>query len=163
VPYLASDDSVAIFENMGVMSKEELSARAEVMLENYAKKINIEALTMIEMSNEEIIPAVMSYQAELAKGASEIKALGIEPTVQVSLLETISAKLAELKKATSELEAIVAKADEYKDDIPAWSKYYHDVVFAEFDKVREPADFLERELPKTAWPFPTYEQLLFEQ
>ena len=55
VPYLAADKSVKIFEGLGVMDKAELSARAEVMLENYAKKINIEALTMIEMSNEEII------------------------------------------------------------------------------------------------------------
>ena len=163
VPYLAADKSVKIFEGLGVMDKAELSARAEVMLENYAKKINIEALTMIEMSNEEIIPAVMEYQAELAKGAAEIKALGIEPSVQVSLLNTISDKLAELKTATVKLEELVAKAADYEDDIEAWAKYYHNVVFAAFDSVRTPADELEKELPKTAWPFPTYEQLLFEQ
>ena len=110
VPYLAADKSVKIFENLGVMDKAELEARADVMLENYAKKINIEALTMIEMSNEEIIPAVMEYQAELAKGAAEIKALGIDPTVQVSLLNTISEKLTELKSATVALEELVAKA-----------------------------------------------------
>ena len=163
VPYLAADKSVKIFEGLGVMDKAELSARAEVMLENYAKKINIEALTMIEMSNEEIIPAVMEYQAELAKGAAEIKALGIEPSVQVSLLNTISEKLTELKTATVKLEELVAKAADYEDDIEAWAKYYHNVVFAAFDSVRTPADELEKELPKTAWPFPTYEQLLFEQ
>ena len=163
VPYLAADKSVKIFEDLGVMDKAELSARAEVMLENYAKKINIEALTMIEMANEEIIPAVMEYQAELAKGAAEIKALGIEPSVQVSLLNTISDKLAELKTATVKLEELVAKAADYEDDIEAWAKYYHNVVFAAFDSVRTPADELEKELPKTAWPFPTYEQLLFEQ
>ena len=110
VPYLAADKSVKIFENLGVMDKAELEARADVMLENYAKKINIEALTMIEMSNEEIIPAVMEYQAELAKGAAEIKALGIDPTVQVSLLNTISGKLTELKSATVALEELVANA-----------------------------------------------------
>ena len=163
VPYLAADKSVKIFEGLGVLDKAELSARAEVMLENYAKKINIEALTMIEMSNEEIIPAVMEYQAELAKGAAEIKALGIEPSVQVSLLNTISEKLTELKTATVKLEELVAKAADYEDDIEAWAKYYHNVVFAAFDSVRTPADELEKELPKTAWPFPTYEQLLFEQ
>ena len=55
-----------------------------------------------------------------------------------------------------------AKAADYEDDIEAWAKYYHNVVFAAFDSVRTPADELEKELPKTAWPFPTYEQLLFE-
>ena len=163
VPYLAADKSVKIFEGLGVMDKAELSARAEVMLENYAKKINIEALTMIEMSNEEIIPAVMEYQAELAKGAAEIKALGIDPTVQVSLLNTISEKLTELKSATVALEELVAKAADYEGDTEAWAKYFHNTVFAAFDTVRKPADELEKELPKTAWPFPTYEQLLFEQ
>ena len=163
VPYLAADKSVKIFENLGVMDKAELEARADVMLENYAKKINIEALTMIEMSNEEIIPAVMEYQAELAKGAAEIKALGIEPSVQVSLLNTISDKLAELKTATVKLEELVAKAADYEGDTEAWAKYFHNTVFAAFDTVRKPADELEKELPKTAWPFPTYEQLLFEQ
>ncbi len=163
VPYLASEKSVSIFERLGVMNKAELEARAEVMLENYAKKINIEALTMIEMANEEIIPAVMEYQADLAKGAAEIKALGIEPSVQISLLKTISEKLAELKAATVALEDKVAGAHALEDDIPAWSKYYHDEVFGSFDAVRKPADELEKELPKDAWPFPTYEQLLFEQ
>ena len=163
VPYLAADKSVKIFESLGVMDKAELEARADVMLENYAKKINIEALTMIEMSNEEIIPAVMEYQAELAKGAAEIKALGIAPTVQVSLLNTISEKLTELKSATVALEELVAKAADYEGDTEAWAKYFHNTVFAAFDTVRKPADELETELPKTAWPFPTYEQLLFEQ
>ena len=163
VPYLAADKSVKIFESLGVMDKAELEARADVMLENYAKKINIEALTMIEMSNEEIIPAVMEYQAELAKGAAEIKALGIDPTVQVSLLNTISEKLTELKSATVALEELVAKASDYEGDTEAWAKYFHNTVFAAFDTVRKPADELEKELPKTAWPFPTYEQLLFEQ
>ena len=163
VPYLAADKSVKIFENLGVMDKAELEARADVMLENYAKKINIEALTMIEMSNEEIIPAVMEYQAELAKGAAEIKALGIDPTVQVSLLNTISEKLTELKSATVALEELVAKAADYEGDTETWAKYFHNTVFAAFDTVRKPADELEKELPKTAWPFPTYEQLLFEQ
>lgn len=163
VPYLASDKNVEIFEGLGVMDRAELQARADVMLENYAKKINIEALTMIEMSNEEIIPAVMSYQAELAKGAAEIKALGIDPTVQITLLNTISEKLSELKDATVELEKLVKKAADYEDDIYAWAKYYHDVVFGAFDTVRKPADELEKELPKEAWPFPTYGQLLFEQ
>ena len=123
VPYLASEKSVSIFERLGVMNKAELEARAEVMLENYAKKINIEALTMIEMANEEIIPAVMEYQADLAKGAAEIKALGIEPSVQISLLKTISDKLAELKAATVALEEKVEGAHALADDIPAWSKY----------------------------------------
>ncbi len=163
VPYLATDKSVKIFEDQGVMNELELKARAEVMLENYGKKLNIEALTMIEMANEEIIPAVMSYQAKLARYAGEIKALGIEPEVQVMLLKDISAKLSELKAATIKLEELVAGAADCEGDVFAWAKYFHDVVFAAFEAVRTPADALESKLPKDAWPFPTYENLLFEQ
>ena len=90
-----------------------------------------------------------------------IKALGIDPTVQVSLLNTISEKLTELKSATVALEELVAKAADYEGDTEAWAKYFHNTVFAAFDTVRKPADELEKELPKTAWPFPTYAELLF--
>ena len=60
-------------------------------------------------------------------------------------------------------EELVTKAADYEGDTEAWAKYFHNTVFAAFDTVRKPADELEKELPKTAWPFPTYEQLLFEQ
>lgn len=82
---------------------------------------------------------------------------------QMEILSTIDTKLAELKKATAELEDIVAKAAEKEDDPKAWAKYYHDVVFAFFDTVRKPADELEKIVDAKAWPFPTYEELLFEQ
>lgn len=163
VPYLTTDKSVAVFERMGVMNRTELEARAEVMLENYAKKINIEARTMIEMANKQIIPAVMDYEGKLAIEAKNISLIGIEPEAQKELIAQINTKLIELKAATAKFEEIVDKAAEYEDDIPAWAKYYHDQVFMSMSTVREPADALELLVAKEAWPFPTYGDLLFEQ
>lgn len=163
VPYLTTDKSVAVFERMGVMNRTELEARAEVMLENYAKKINIEARTMLEMANKQIIPAVMDYEGKLAIEAKNISLIGIEPEAQKELIAQINTKLIELKAATAKFEEIVNKAAEYEDDIPAWAKYYHDQVFMSMSTVREPADDLELLVAKEAWPFPTYGDLLFEQ
>ena len=163
VDYLATPENIEMFEKHGVMSKRELVARGVVMYENYAKQINIEAKTMIEMATKQIIPAVMKYEGTLAASVKDLKALGISADTQMEILSTIDTKLAELKKATAELEDIVAKAAEKEEDPKAWAKYYHDVVFAFFDTVRKPADELEKIVDAKAWPFPTYEELLFEQ
>lgn len=163
VDYLATPENIEMFEKHGVMSKRELVARGVVMYENYAKQINIEAKTMIEMSTKQIIPAVMKYEGTLAASVKDLKGLGISADTQMEILSTIDTKLAELKKATAELEDIVAKAAEKEEDPKAWAKYYHDVVFAFFDTVRKPADELEKIVDAKAWPFPTYEELLFEQ
>lgn len=163
VEYLIKDDTVAMFEKHGILSRRELEARATVMYENYAKAINIEAMTMIEMSKKQIIPAVMKYEGKLAAGIKDLKELGVPATAQLEIVNAIDAKLAELKAATAELEVITAKAAEKEDDAHAWAKYYHDVVFKYFDTVRKPADELEKMVDAEAWPFPTYEELLFEQ
>lgn len=163
VEYLLKEDTVAMFEKHGILSGRELEARAIVMYENYAKAINIEAMTMIEMSKKQIIPAVMKYEGKLAAGIKDLKELGVPATAQLEIVNAIDAKLAELKAATAELENITAKAAEKEDDAHAWAKYYHDVVFAYFDTVRKPADELEKMVDAEAWPFPTYEELLFEQ
>lgn len=163
VPYLVADKSVEMFEKHGVMSKRELLARAEVMYENYAKTINIEALTMIEMADKQIVPAVMKYESVLAAGAKDLKSLGVDAKTQVEIINAIDAKLAELQAALVEFKSILAKAADKEDNSEEYAKYYHDEVFAYFDKVRKPADELEKMVDAEAWPFPTYEELLFEQ
>lgn len=163
VPYLTSEKTIEVFRRMGVMNQTELEARAEVMLENYAKKIQIEARTMIEMANKQIIPAVMDYEGHLAIEAKNISLIGIEPEAQKELIAQINEKLIELKAATAEFKKIVDKAAEYEADIPAWAAYCHNEIFLSMATVREPADTLELLVAKEAWPFPTYGDLLFEQ
>jgi glutamine synthetase len=163
VEYLVTDESIEMFERLGVMSKRELLARAEVMYENYAKTINIEALTMIEMADKQIIPAVMKYESVLAVGAKDLKDLGVSAETQLEIISAIDSKLTELKNALAKFKVTLAKAADYEDDAKAYAKYYHDVVFSSFDTVRTPADELEKMVDAKAWPFPTYEELLFEQ
>ena len=118
---------------------------------------------MLDMAKKDIIPSVMKYQAELAKGVIDLKAAGIsEVSVQADILNSIAKLLVELKAAVAKLEDAVAKAATMEDDIPAQAKYFHDVVFAVMDEVRKPADELEQYVSEEAWPFPQYSKLLFD-
>ena len=163
IPYLVEEETIDMFDRCKVMNKSEIEARAIVMYETYAKTINIEALTMIDMANKEIIPAVIKYLGKVASGIKDLKEIGIPATAQIDIATSIDSKLAELKTAVSELENRVKKAADYKDDVVAWAKYYRDEVVSFFDTVRGPADELEKMVDKEAWPFPTYYELLFEQ
>ncbi len=163
VPCLTTDKAVRVFTKFGVLSEVELESRAEIYYENYAKHINIEAKTMLDMAKKDIIPAVMKYQAELAKGVIDLKAAGIdEVSVQADILSSIAKLLVELKAAVIKLEASVAKAATIEEDIPAQARYFHDVVFDAMDEVRKPADELEQYVSEEVWPFPQYSKLLFD-
>jgi glutamine synthetase len=118
---------------------------------------------MIEMADKQIIPAVMKYESVLAVGAKDLKDLGVSAETQLEIINAIDSKLTELKNALAKFKVTLAKAADYENDAKAYAKYYHDVVFASFDTVRTPADELEKMVDAKAWPFPTYEELLFEQ
>ncbi len=163
IPYLTTDKTVELFERFGVLNRRELEARAIVMYENYAKTINVEARTMLEMVNRQIIPAVMEYEKELAEGLVALKSLGVAGSAQTKLINDIDLRLGELKEAITELEARLVKADEYKGDAKEWAHYYCDYIFTYFDTVRKPVDELETMVGSDIWPLPTYEELLFEQ
>ena len=151
-----------MFERHGVFSKVELESRAEIKYEEYAKVINIEALTMIDMAKKQIIPAVMKYEADLACGANEIKAAVVEPSVQLAQIKDIDEQLVALKDAEAVLEKVTAEAAEKEADVAAQARFYCDSVIPAMEAVRKPADTLEFLVDKEAWPFPSYGDLLFE-
>ena len=155
------EDNIAMFEKFGVLSKAEMLSRAEIYYENYAKQINIEAKTMLDMAKKEIIPAVMEYSADLAKGVVDLKAIGIDTSVQEEILASISAELKKMTAAVKKLEELDEKALALEDNMEAAARCFHDEVFAAMSEVREPADVLEGLVDKDFWPFPQYEDMLF--
>ncbi|MDD6328666.1 MAG: glutamine synthetase type III, partial [Lachnospiraceae bacterium] len=163
IDYFVTDENIRMFEKHGVLSEVEMRSREIVLYESYAKQINLEALTMIEMSKRQIIPAVLSYEGSLASSVKDLKTVGVSADAQLALIRKIDEQLALLMEATDRLEEITQKAAEYKDDPKAWAFYYHDEVFSFFDTVRTPADKLEKLVAADAWPLPTYEEMLFEQ
>lgn len=155
------EENVAMFEKFGVLSKAELVSRAEIYYENYAKQINIEAKTMLDMAKKQIVPAVMKYSADTAKGVNELKAAGVDTSVQETILKDIAAELKAMTAAMKKLEDLDQKALDLEDDMEKAAKCFHDEVFAAMEEVREPADKLESLVDKAYWPFPQYEDLLF--
>jgi glutamine synthetase len=158
---LTSKKAVELFERFGVFTKTELESRQEIIFENYAKTINIEALTMIDMASKQIIPAVMKYAGRLAKDVNEIKAAGVDATVETQELKEIQDNLTKMKKALDKLKAEEAKARKIEDP-RKMAFYYKDHVRPVMEDLRAPADALEMLVAKTDWPFPTYADLLFE-
>ena len=154
-------DNIAMFEKFGVLSAAECESRAEIYYENYAKQINIEAKTMLDMAKKQIIPAVMKYAGDTAKGVNELKAVGVDTSVQEAILKDISVELKAMTEAVANLEKLDAKALEMEENMEQAARCFHDEVFSAMSEVRKPADKLEELVDKTYWPFPQYEDILF--
>ncbi len=162
IPAMTTEKAKKLFTKHHVFSETELMARADIHYEIYSKAINIEAKTMIEMAKKQIMPAVIGYQSELANGVNALKASGIdEVSVQIELINDIARELKAMNEALHKLEASVEKAESIADDAER-SHFFHDVVCVDMANLRTPADKLELMLPRTAWPFPQYAELMFD-
>ncbi|MEZ3486897.1 MAG: glutamine synthetase III [Lachnospiraceae bacterium] len=161
IPALTTEKSIAMFEKFKVFTKAELESRAEIKFENYAKAINIEARTMIDMASKQFVPAVIKYTKELADTVLAVKAAGADASVQAELLTEISGLLAEMKKA---LLALIKVTDEaaVMEEGEAQACFYHSEVVPAMEALRAPVDKLEMIVDKEAWPMPSYGDLIFE-
>ena len=158
---LTTKKAIKLFEDFGVYTKTELESRKEIIYENYAKTINIEALTMIDMASKQIIPAVMKYAGRLAADVNAITQAGVDASVEVAELKEIQENLGKMKKALDQLKTLEAKASKISDQREL-AFFYKDKIRPVMDALRAPADALEMLVDKEDWPFPTYADLLFE-
>ena len=162
IPALTTDTAIKLFGDFKVFTEAELVSRAEVKFENYAKSINIEAKTMIDMASKQIIPAVIKYATSLAGSINTITAAGVTAVgVQKNLLNETSALLEETQKALDELIAIENAGCEMEDG-EAKAKYYYEKVTPAMEALRVPVDKLEMIVDKEMWPMPSYGDLMFE-
>lgn len=162
VPALTTQKAIRLFEKHGVFTQTELTSRAEILYETYAKTTNIEALTMIDMAKKQIVPATIKYQTSLADSINSIKAAcDLDTSVQGKLLEDITENLKKMFQALGKLEQVTYRAEEMPDG-EEQAKYYHDVVSRAMEDLRAPADRLEMLVAKDAWPIPSYGDLIFE-
>ena len=163
VAHFIDQKNVDLFVKNKICSEEEVKARYEIELENYAKQINIEALTMIDMAKKNILPAVSSYVRELTDTALAKKALSdaIPTSVEEELVASLSTKLVSFSKKTAELEEAVIKASEYSNDNLAYATYYRETVFALMQELRAVGDSMETETSSEYWPYPSYGEMLF--
>ena len=160
IPAITTDKAVELFERFSVFTKAELESRAEIQYEAYAKAINIEARTMIDMASKQFLPAFIKYTKTLADTVNAVKAAGVDASVQTETLK-VSALMAETKAALDNLVKTTADAAA-KEEGEVQATYYHTEVVPAMDALRAPVDKLEMIVDKEAWPMPSYGDLIFE-
>ena len=159
---LVAPKNVDLFQRHGVFSRKELESRYEIHLESYIKTVNIEANTMIEMTQRQIIPAVVKYAKFLSETLVSLKdtGLAVDVTLEAGLLKDVSAASASLRTALGKLEKALEKGAPMAN---GWDKavWYRDKILPAMEALRAPADTLEVLLGKDFWPMPTYTDLMF--
>ena len=163
IPTFIKDKNVAVFVKHGVLSKSEIESRYEILLENYIKTINIEALTMLSMSKTEILPSSFKYSKELADTINSVKTTGmpVEISAQSTALKELSSVLSSFTSNIAALKKALNKATDDSTDILSQAEQYSKSVVVAMENLRTDADKLEALIPKSIYPFPTYAELLF--
>jgi glutamine synthetase len=149
LPYLTSDDTVAVFSNYGVLSERELQSRQEVFAEQYVTKLNIEAETAASIARTMLLPAAARHLAELL--AAQLPELASETE---DLVGTFVEAIRRLENAN-------LAENQPHDDVLEHARYIHDVVLPAMDEVRAAADRLEKVVADDLWPLPKYSEILF--
>lgn len=158
---LTKEKTIALFERFKIFTRVELASREEIVYENYAKTINIEALTMIDMASKDILPAVANYTGDLANTILAVKEAGAKATAQTRMLNQVDELLAKAEDALQALEEAVKGAASIEDHKEK-AFYYKDTVRPAMDNLRTPVDQLEQVVDSAIWPMPTYGELMFE-
>ena len=162
MPHLLDEKNVKMLTSLGVFTVDELKSRRDIMLENYCKTVNIEANTMINMVHKRIAPAITRFTADLAKEATEKKALlpELACSYENELIVKLSALTDCIAQKTDELEkAVMGLSD--AADIVEESALIRDTVLPRMSELRVPCDRAELLVAKSYWPFPTYGDILF--
>ncbi len=160
VPHYTDEKNIRIFEEFKILSRTEIESRTEILLENYSKIINIEALTMIDMSRKQIIPAALDFSKELADSMVSKKSVGVNYDSEKKLADKVSSLTNCILEATDTLDNKLIDSKEV-DGAEANARFFRDTVFVAMQELRGVVDELETIMPETVWPFPTYTDLLF--
>jgi glutamine synthetase len=158
---LIRSETIALFENHKVLTKEEVESRYHIYLEKYSKQINIEAGVMIDLARRYIFPAATAYAGSLAENAASLAAVGASNVPQAKRVKRIADRCAELYDETARLESALGEAQGIEDPF-AQAKGYFEKVRPAMDAVRQRGDALEKLVSKKAWPLPGYEEMLFK-
>ncbi len=163
IPALTTEKAIRLFTRQGVLSESELRSRAEISYEIYAKAINIEARTMIDMAGTLYIPAIVRYTSELSNSINSVKAAceTADVSVQTKLLIKTSSLLAEAQKALDALRKLDVKANG-KTEGKEMALFFRREVCPAMEALRRPIDELEMIVDRRLWPVPTYAELLYD-
>ena len=154
------DKNVKLFERHKVLSKTELKARKQIMLENYSRIVNIEALTMLDMAKKQIYPAVSKYAAELTRGYLAKKSAGFESNADKECIAKLNDTGDKIYAAVNKLDVLLKESANFTE-ADAHALFLRDKVINAMKELRAYSDDAEQRVDKAYWPFPTYGDVLF--
>ena len=160
---LIKEENIALFEKHSVFNRSELESRYAIYLENYSKEINIEAGVAVEMARRLIYPSVFRYASELQSFLKEARHFAGDETMmeQEKLLKALYSDMEGLAKAATLLEREIQNSLALEENLPAQAESYKEKVIPAMQELRICADMLEKLTDKQCWPYPSYEDLLF--
>ncbi|MGI6755097.1 MAG: glutamine synthetase III [Atopobiaceae bacterium] len=160
LPAFITPESIAFFAKYGVLNESEVRARYITKCETYAKLLNIEANTMVDMARKLYLPAIMSYAGELASYVATKKELGLEAPAEKALIAQLTEGIAAIDAAAKDLKEKNAHARS-QEDPQVSDNIYRDDVLPAMDELRSAVDAMEEICADDVWPVPSYNQLLF--
>ena len=161
--YYARPENIALFEHHGVLTAGEVRSRSEIQMENYSKQLHIEALTMADMIQKQILPTASKYLAQLSGTVAAATAACPEAacTYEKDTIKVLSSLIDSLHKECAVLEKDIASEESKAADVEKQAVYARKTLFAQMEKTRAVADKIEPMVDKTLWPYPTYGDMLF--
>ena len=156
MPHFISDKSIGLFTKYGIFTKEEIYSRYEILLENYAKTVHIEALTLMEMVRKDFTTGLVRYMKDVTTEALKKRDLlpGSKCTYESEILKTLDETSEQIVFAMNKLAEDTAKAEQI-GDILEQAKFYHETVLAEMEVLRSWTDKAEAIIPDEYLPYPT--------
>ena len=161
LPRLKSEENVALFERHGVFNRAEINSRVDIILENYSKTVHIEALTLLEMMNRDVIPAITAYTNTLCETVNNKNLIRADSTVEYELITKLSAANREIFTLTGQLKMAISSAERSRDVLERATEY-HDNILKLMADIRKYSDSAESVVPNSYWPYPSYGDLLFK-
>ncbi|HJC48048.1 MAG TPA: glutamine synthetase III [Candidatus Lachnoclostridium pullistercoris] len=158
--HLLDEKNVKLFTDHHIFSMEEISARHDIILENYSKALQLEGRTMVEMMTKDLLPALLKYTAATASAVREKEAVGLSAACDRKLLEKMN-RLYEAITAETETLAEELTASYSIADFQELADFCHGKILASLDEIRVSADQAEALIPDSLLPYPTYDTLLF--
>jgi glutamine synthetase len=164
IPHYCDEKNVKLFTDHNIYTEVEMNSRRDILLEEYEKTINIEALTMIRMVKRDVIPAVSNYISSLAESVARQK--NIIPTLscktETDLIEKLSSTLDNAYTSLNGLEILTKSYEDIKSDVLKGATFCKDKIVPCMAELRSYVDSLEERTSKECWPYPTYSDLLFK-
>ena len=151
-------DTIDLFGRFGIFSSVECHSRYEIMLENYSKITLIEANTLLEMMQRQVLPAVIAYTGKTAESLKRLRSIGLDNAELFNYVETLSDVISKLTQRTQKLRDDILSLPEENGETA--TRYIRDVIQKDMQSIREISDFSERMMDKDCWPMPTYTDLM---